>query len=250
MLTVSGLTAQIGRVPVLRGVNLTVGDGDTVALLGRNGVGKTSTLRAILGLLRRTGGSIVYDGTSLNTVAPHKLAAMGIGYVPQGRGIFPLLTVEENLTLGLKGRPAPSVLDEVYARFPRIRERIDQRAGTLSGGEQQMLAIGRCLLMQPRLIMLDEPTEGIMPKLVTQIRHEIADISKRGISVLLVEQNLRTALRLADRIYLMERGQVVYEGTPASLQANPEIVHRYLGVSLKGSKGAGHDQPVEGEAVG
>ena len=238
MLSVTGLTAQIGKIPVLRGVDLTVNDSDTVALLGRNGVGKTSTLRAILGLLRRTGGSVVYDGKPLNGVAPHKLAAMGIGYVPQGRGIFPLLTVEENLLLSVKSAPNPHTLEEMFTRFPRIKERLRQPAGTLSGGEQQMLAIARCLLMEPKLIILDEPTEGIMPKLVAQIRHEIADIAKRGISVLLVEQNLRTALRLANRIYLMERGHIVHEGTAASLQADPEIIHRYLGVSLKTSKGA------------
>jgi branched-chain amino acid transport system ATP-binding protein len=239
MLTVTGLTAQIGRVPVLRGVNLAVNDGDIVALLGRNGVGKTSTLRAILGLLRRTGGSVVYEGAPLNAIPSHRLAAMGIGYVPQGRGIFPLLTVEENLLLGLRGPPEEGALEDVFARFPRLKERLRQAAGTLSGGEQQMLAIARCLVMKPKLIILDEPTEGIMPKLVAQIRHEIADIARRGISVLLVEQNLRTALRLANRVYLMERGEIVHEGTAASLQESPEIVHRYLGVSLKTSKGDG-----------
>ena len=242
MLTVTGLTAQIGKIPVLRGVNLTVNNGDTVALLGRNGVGKTSTLRAILGLLRRTGGSVVYNDTALNDIAPHKLAGMGIGYVPQGRGIFPLLTVEENLMLGVKQTPHSSTVDEVFTRFPRIKERLSQPAGTLSGGEQQMLAIARCLMMEPKLIILDEPTEGIMPKLVSQIRHEIAEIAKRGISVLLVEQNLRTALRLANRVYLMERGQIVHEGTASHLQAEPEIVHRYLGVSLKTPKGERHAQ--------
>ena len=237
MLSVTGLTAQIGKIPVLRGVDLTVNNGDTVALLGRNGVGKTSTLRAILGLLRRTGGSVVYDGKPLNDIAPHKLAGMGVGYVPQGRGIFPLLTVEENLLLSVKGAPNQNMIEEMFTRFPRIKERLRQPAGTLSGGEQQMLAIARCLLLEPKLIILDEPTEGIMPKLVAQIRHEIASIAKRGISVLLVEQNLRTALRLASRVYLMERGQIVHEGTSASLQTDPEIIHRYLGVSLKNVKG-------------
>jgi branched-chain amino acid transport system ATP-binding protein len=238
MLSVNGLTAQIGRVPVIRGVNLTVNAGDTVALLGRNGVGKTSTLRAIFGLLRRTGGSIVYDGKPLDDVPAHKLASLGIGYVPQGRGIFPLLTVQENLFLGLRRPPGTTLIEDVFSRFPRLRERLMQPAGTLSGGEQQMLAIARCLLMQPKLIMLDEPTEGIMPKLVSQIRHEIADIAKRGISILLVEQNLRTAMRLANRVYLMERGQIVHEASPAALQADPAIVHRYLGVSFKPATGS------------
>jgi branched-chain amino acid transport system ATP-binding protein len=162
---------------------------------------------------------------------------MGIGYVPQGRGIFPLLTVEENLLLGVRGKPNSNTIDEVFTRFPRLKERLHQTAGTLSGGEQQMLAISRCLMIEPKLIILDEPTEGIMPKLVQQIRNEIADIAKKGIAVLLVEQNVRTALRLADRIYLMERGQIVHEGTAASLQASPDIVHRYLGVALKPQAG-------------
>ena len=232
MLTIEGVTAEIGKVPVLRGVSLTVGAGETVALLGRNGAGKTSTLRATLGLLKRSAGRVTYLDQDLGLLPPHKLASLGVGYVPQGRGIFPLLTVEENLYLGLAGNPVSALTDDVFGRFPRLKERLGQAAGTLSGGEQQMLAIARCLLMQPKLIMLDEPTEGIMPKLVAQIRHEIADIAKRGIAVLLVEQNLRTALKLASRVYLMERGQIVHESTPAALQASPAVIHRYLGVSL------------------
>jgi branched-chain amino acid transport system ATP-binding protein len=231
-LIIDGITAEIGKIPVLRGVSLKVAPGETVALLGRNGVGKTSTLRAILGLLKRTSGTASFSGTNLDDVPPHKLAALGMGYVPQGRGMFPLLTVNENLTLGLRGAPDPEIMADVFRRFPRMKERLSQAAGTLSGGEQQMLALARCLVMKPSLIMLDEPTEGIMPKLVTQIRHEIAEIAKRGISVLLVEQNLRTALRLASRVYLMERGTIVHEATPAALRADPSTVHRYLGVSL------------------
>ncbi|CFX17828.1 High-affinity branched-chain amino acid transport ATP-binding protein BraG [Candidatus Filomicrobium marinum] len=231
-LAIDDLKANIGKVPVLRGVSLRVEPGETVALLGRNGVGKTSTLRAILGLLKRTGGTASYNGGNLESVAPHKLAALGLGYVPQGRGMFPLLTVKENLTLGLTGTPDPEIIADVFRRFPRLEERLSQPAGTLSGGEQQMLALARCLVMKPSLIMLDEPTEGIMPKLVSQIRHEIDEIAKRGISVLLVEQNLRTALRLANRVYLMERGTIVHEATPAALRADPSTIHRYLGVSL------------------
>jgi branched-chain amino acid transport system ATP-binding protein len=232
MLVVEGLKADIGRVPVLRGVTLKVSAGQTVALLGRNGVGKTSTLRTILGLLKRTGGSVSFNGQDLSRVAPHKLAGLGLGYVPQGRGIFPLLTVEENLLLGLNGPPPGDVVDGLYARFPRIAERRRQAAGTLSGGEQQMLAIARCLVMQPTAIMFDEPTEGIMPKLVSQIRSEIGAVARSGIAVLLVEQNLRTALKLATHVYLMERGQIVHEATPDELKASPDVVHRYLGVTL------------------
>lgn len=232
MLSVSGLTAEIGRIPVLRGVTLKVEPGETVALLGRNGVGKTSTLRAILGLLRRTGGAVNYNGQDLSTVPAHRLASLGLGYVPQGRGIFPLLTVEENLCLGLKGSPPTDILDDLFGRFPRLKERRAQAAGTLSGGEQQMLALARCLIMQPSLIMMDEPTEGIMPRLVAQIRNEIAEIARCGIAVLVVEQNVRTAMKLADRVYLMERGQVVAEATPEKLKSSPDLVHRYLGVSL------------------
>jgi branched-chain amino acid transport system ATP-binding protein len=231
-LAIEGVTASIGKIPVLRGVTLRVEPGETVALLGRNGVGKTSTLRSILGLLKRTGGTATYNSVNLDTVLPHRLAALGIGYVPQGRGMFPLLSVMENLTLGLTRAPDPEVIADIFRRFPRLEERAAQAAGTLSGGEQQMLALARCLVMKPSLIMLDEPTEGIMPKLVSQIRHEIGEIAKRGISVLLVEQNLRTALRLASRVYLMERGAIVHEATPDTLRADPTTVHRYLGVSL------------------
>ncbi|RTL55190.1 MAG: ABC transporter ATP-binding protein [Bradyrhizobiaceae bacterium] len=232
MLEVSGLRASIGRVPILRGVNLRVQPGETVALLGRNGVGKTSTLRAILGLLPRSDGFVRFDDTELATVPAYHVSQLGIGYVPQGRGIFANLTVEENLFLGLRRAPDSSLIDYIYTRFPRLHERRGQSAGTLSGGEQQILALGRCLLRSPKLILLDEPTEGIMPKLVNEIRREIANFAQSGVAVLLIEQNFRTALKLATRIYLMEKGAIVHEATPESLSADPSTVHRYLGVSL------------------
>lgn len=232
MLSVQDLQARIGKIPVLKGVSLNVNAGETVALLGRNGVGKTSTLRAVLGLLPRTGGSVSYNDNDLTKIAPYKVAGLGIGYVPQGRGIFPLLSVEENLLLGLRKAPEPALLAEIYARFPRLRERKTQAAGTLSGGEQQILAIARCMVMQPSLLILDEPTEGIAPKIVQQIRQEIANVAARGIAVLIVEQNVRTALKLASRIYLMERGAIVHEASPAGLRADAAVLHRYLGVSL------------------
>ncbi|BAT61537.1 high-affinity branched-chain amino acid transport ATP-binding protein LivF [Variibacter gotjawalensis] len=232
MLAVSDLQAKIGKIPVLKGVTLNVGAGETVALLGRNGVGKSSTLRAILGLLPRTGGRVSYSGNDLTKIAAHKVASLGIGYVPQGRGIFPLLSVEENLLLGLRKAPEPALLDEMYVRFPRLNERRVQAAGTLSGGEQQILAIARCMMMQPSLLILDEPTEGIAPKIVQQIRQEVANVAARGIAVLIVEQNVRTALKLASRIYLMERGAIVHEASPTALRADATALHRYLGVSL------------------
>lgn len=232
VLEVKGLQASIGRVPVLRGVDLAVHAGETVALLGRNGVGKTSTLRATLGLLPRRGGTVAFQGEDIGRVPAHLLCARGIGYVPQGRGIFPQLTVEENLFLGLRGKPDPALVQDIYARFPRLAERRLQAAGTLSGGEQQILAIGRCLMRMPSLILLDEPTEGIMPKTVAEIRREIAAVARRGVAVLLVEQNVRTALALASRVYLMERGQVVHEATSQDLTTDPSAVHRYLGVAL------------------
>ncbi|MFW5834760.1 MAG: ABC transporter ATP-binding protein [Pseudomonadota bacterium] len=233
VLEISDLHAHYGKIHVLQGVNLRVGAGEAVSLLGRNGVGKTTTLRATLGLMSRSAGRILFDGQDVTRTPAHRLAALGIGYVPQGRGIFPLLSVKENLFLGLKGRPDPNLVDEVFARFPRLRERIGQAGGTLSGGEQQMLAIARCLMMAPKLIILDEPTEGIMPIMVAEIRRTIQSINRSGVSILLVEQNVKTALRICQRTYLMEKGRIAHVGTSADLRARPEIVHRYLGLALE-----------------
>jgi branched-chain amino acid transport system ATP-binding protein len=214
-------------------VDLSVRHGEAVALLGRNGVGKTTTLRTALGLMPRSGGGIHFMGQDITRLPAHELAGLGIGYVPQGRGIFPLLSVMENLCLGLRSRPDPDRLDEIFTRFPRLAERAGQAGGTLSGGEQQMLAIARCLMSAPRLLILDEPTEGIMPILVADIRRTIQSINRSGVAVLLVEQNVKTALRICGRVYLMEKGRIAHEGSSAALRADPETIHRYLGLSLQ-----------------
>jgi branched-chain amino acid transport system ATP-binding protein len=232
MLDLHDVHASYGKIQVLRGVNLQVKAGESVALLGRNGVGKTTTLRTIMGLMPLARGQIRFFEQDLSAVPAHRIAGMGIGYVPQGRGIFPTLTVQENLFIGLHGKPPQDKLDYVYGRFPRLRERAAQAGGTLSGGEQQMLAIARCLMLGPKLLILDEPTEGIMPKLVSDIRQEIHRINRAGVSVLLVEQNIRTALKLCTRAFIMEKGAVVYDGTTAQLSAEPELIHRYLGLAL------------------
>jgi branched-chain amino acid transport system ATP-binding protein len=165
-------------------------------------------------------------------VPAYRIAGRGIGYVPQGRGIFPMLSVFENLCIGVTGPPPQDKLQYVFERFPRLEERVNQAGGTLSGGEQQMLAIARCLMLKPKLLILDEPTEGIMPKLVNEIRHEIQRVNQAGVSVLLVEQNVKTALKLCTRAFIMEKGTVVYDGTTAQLRADPELIHRYLGLAL------------------
>jgi branched-chain amino acid transport system ATP-binding protein len=231
MLSLSDVHVHIGKLHILQGVNLEVQQGEAAALLGRNGVGKTTTLRAIMGLAPRSRGLVEFAGVDLGSVRPHEVPRQGIGYVPQGRGIFPNLSVEENLFIGIAGKPDPERRDQVFACFPRLKERLKQSGNTLSGGEQQMLAIARCLMMGPKLIILDEPTEGIMPRLVSQIRREIHRINQSGVSILLVEQNVETALKLCPRVFLMEKGTIVYSGTSHDLKSQPEIVHRYLGLS-------------------
>jgi branched-chain amino acid transport system ATP-binding protein len=231
MLSLRDVHVHIGKLHILQGVDLEVKAGESIALLGRNGVGKTTTLRAIMGLAPRSRGAVEFDNIDLANCRPHEIPRKGIGYVPQGRGIFPSLTVEENLNIGLPGKRDAEREDYVFACFPRLKERLKQAGDTLSGGEQQMLAIARCLMMRPKLIILDEPTEGIMPKLVSQIRREIHRINQAGVSILLVEQNVATALKLCTRVFLMEKGTIVYSGTSHDLKSQPEIVHRYLGLS-------------------
>jgi branched-chain amino acid transport system ATP-binding protein len=231
MLSLQNVHVHIGKLHILQGVNLDIKPGESAALLGRNGVGKTTTLRAIMGLAPKSGGSIAFDGIDLASLAAHKVPRTGIGYVPQGRGIFPSLSVMENLCIGLPGKRDEEREDYVFKCFPRLKERLKQPGNTLSGGEQQMLAIARCLMMRPKLIILDEPTEGIMPVLVSQIRREIYRINQSGVSILLVEQNIETAFKLCPRVFLMEKGTVVYSGTSQELKSQAAIVHRYLGLS-------------------
>jgi len=231
MLSLRGVHVHISKLHILQGVDLEVGPGESAALLGRNGVGKTTTLRAIMGLASKSQGTISFEGSDLARCPAHEVPRKGIGYVPQGRGIFPNLSVLENLNIGLSGRRDTEREDYVFSCFPRLSERLKQPGNTLSGGEQQMLAIARCLMMRPKLIILDEPTEGIMPRLVSQIRREIYRINQTGVSILLVEQNVETALKLCPRVFMMEKGTIVYSGTSHELKSRPEIVHRYLGLT-------------------
>jgi len=231
MLSLENVHVHIGKLHILQGVNIQVKPGESAALLGRNGVGKTTTLRAIMGFAPKSQGSIEFNGIDLSSCPSHKIPRTGIGYVPQGRGIFPGLSVLENLCIGLPGKRDPEREEYVFTCFPRLKERLKQAGNTLSGGAQQMLAIARCLMMRPTLILLDEPTEGIMPRLVSQIRREIHRINQAGVSILLVEQNVETALKLCPRVFLMEKGTIVYSGAAHELKSRTEIVSRYLGLS-------------------
>ncbi len=231
MLTVERIACYYGDVHVLRDVSLHVAPGEVLGLLGRNGAGKTTTLRAIMGLVRPRSGSIRLDDTELTRLAPHAIPRRGIAYVPQGRRLFPFLTVEENLRIGLLVRPdGGERLASALELFPDLRARLGQRAGTLSGGEQQMLATARALCAGPRMLLMDEPTEGLMPSLVARLSETIRALQARGVGVLLVEQKIDAALRVADRVLLMETGRIVYEASAAALRSNPEPLLRYVGV--------------------
>jgi len=232
MLELEGVHAGYGRIDALRGVSLAVGQGELVCLIGANGAGKTSTLKTISGLLRARAGRIVFDGAELHRLSPSEILRRGIAHCPEGRRVFPLLTVEENLRMGAYVRRDATVatdLDAVMTHFPILRERRRQMAGTLSGGEQQMLAMGRALMSRPRLLLLDEPSLGIAPLLVRDIFKTIVEINRRGTTVLLVEQNAHMALGIAQRGYVLETGRVVLEDTAANLAANDEVRAAYLG---------------------
>ena len=232
MLGVDALEVAYGEIRALRGVALEVGRGEIVALLGNNGAGKTTTLKTISGLLRPTRGTVTLDQEPLVGVPPHEIVSKGIAHVQEGRRIFNRLTVRENLVMGAYLRRDAAVaddLDRVFTLFPRLKERIGQVAGTLSGGEQQMLAIGRALMVGPRLLLLDEPSMGLAPVLVEQIFDTIAGINRQGTTILLVEQNAAMALSIAHRGYVLETGTIALTGTAAELSDNAEVRRAYLG---------------------
>jgi branched-chain amino acid transport system ATP-binding protein len=232
MLGVDALEVAYGEIRALKGVALEVGRGEIVALLGNNGAGKTTTLKTISGLLRPTRGAVMLDGKPLIGVPPHDIVSKGIAHVPEGRRIFNRLTVRENLMMGAYLRRDAGIaddLDRVFALFPRLEERVGQVAGTLSGGEQQMLAIGRALMLSPRLLLLDEPSMGLAPVLVEQIFDTIAGINRQGTTILLVEQNAAMALSIAHRGYVLETGTIALTGTAAELSDNAEVRRAYLG---------------------
>ena len=234
MLQVRGLQAQYGKSRVLHGVTLDAAEGQISVLVGRNGVGKTTTLEAIMGLVEVTGGEIRFQAEPITRLEAYRIPRRGIGYVPQGRRIFPELTVRENLEIGcVSGALDTEVLARVFEYFPRLKERLWQPGGTLSGGEQQMLAIGRALLGRPRLLLLDEPTEGLMPSLVSLVEETMRRLREEGTTILLVEQNLATALSVADRVYVMEKGEIRVAARPAELKSSPDILQRYLGVDAR-----------------
>jgi len=228
LLKLEGIVAGYGEAKVLAGIDLALDEGRALALLGRNGTGKTTLINTIVGHTRRFAGRITLGGRDLTTLRPDQRAAAGIGWVPQERNIFKSLTVEENLTA--VALPGPWNLQRVYDMFPRLRERRRQEAGTLSGGERQMLAVGRALMAQPALLMLDEPSLGLAPRIVREIFQIIARLRSTGVAILLVEQNARAALQVADYGYVLETGEIVLEGKAQDLAGNPRVIESYLGL--------------------
>jgi branched-chain amino acid transport system ATP-binding protein len=235
LIEVEGVHSYYGKSHVLHGVSLTVQPGEVVGLLGRNGVGKSTTLKTIMGLVPARAGKIVLEGKDITGLAPHKLARLGIGYVPEDRRIFRLLTVMENLRTGLdRGGVSEErkreLLDKVFTYFPVLAERRNQAGGTLSGGEQQMLAISRAMMLEPKIILLDEPTEGLMPRMVSQIGQIIDVLHKEGVAILLVEQNVPLTLAASERVYIMEKGEIRHHCAASEIDVHDAVIKQYLGV--------------------
>jgi len=235
VLSISGLCSSYGEAQVLHGVSLDVKAGEVVALLGRNGMGKTSLVRTVMGLgsPQKTSGEIFMDGVSLEGLPPYKVSQQKIGYVPQGRRLFPSLSVLEHLSVldkGLKAENGAWSIQQVFEAFPRLRERIHHKGNQLSGGERQMLAIGRSLMMGPSVLLMDEPTEGLDPVMVGYVENILKKLKASGLGILLVEQNLYSALAVANRVLIMETGALVWSGLPSELLNNEETLRKYLGV--------------------
>jgi branched-chain amino acid transport system ATP-binding protein len=235
IVAVEDLHTYYGKSHILQGVSLYVGKGEVVGLLGRNGVGKSTTLKTIMGLVHPHRGKVLFAGKPVTKLPAHKLAQLGIGYVPEDRRIFRLLTVMENLRTGLDRHGVSEarkqeLLDKALAYFPILAERRNQAGGTLSGGEQQMLALARAMMLEPKIILLDEPTEGLMPRMVSQIRAIIEVLHREGVAILLVEQNVPLTLEASQRVYIMEKGVVRHHAATSELKLNDAVIHRYLGV--------------------
>jgi len=235
LVTVEDVHTYYGKSHILHGVSLTVGKGEVVGLMGRNGVGKSTTLKTIMGLVHPEQGQVLLEGEPIAGLPAHKLARLGIGYVPEDRRIFRLLTVMENLRTGLDRHGVTDarkqgLLDKVFAYFPVLAERRSQAGGTLSGGEQQMLAIARAMMLEPKIILLDEPTEGLMPRMVSQIREIIEALHKDGVAILLVEQNVPLTLAASERVYIMEKGVVRHHCAASELNVDDAVIQQYLGV--------------------
>ena len=235
LVRVEDVHTYYGKSHILHGVSLTVDPGEVVGLLGRNGVGKSTTLKTIMGLVRPSHGTVLLDGAPITGLPPHRLARLGIGYVPEDRRIFRLLTVMENLRTGFDRNGVDeekrrALLDKVFGYFPVLAERRNQAGGTLSGGEQQMLAIARAMMLEPKIILLDEPTEGLMPRMVSQIRNIIDVLHKEGVAILLVEQNVPLTLEASQRVYIMEKGMVRHHCAASDIDVHHPLIQQYLGV--------------------
>ncbi len=231
MLAMKDVDCFYGAVQVLRGFSLEARQGEILCLLGRNGAGKTTALKAILGLVPPKAGSILFNGAELRHLPAHEIPKLGIGYVPQGRRLFSELTVRENLEVGLMARnTGGDVLDHVLTLFPLLKERLGQRSGTLSGGEQQMLAMARALCLDPKLLLLDEPTEGLMPSMIAAIRQSVLDLKSHGVTTILVEQRVDAVLPVADRVAFAENGRITGVVTAGELAADRHMIDRYVGV--------------------
>jgi branched-chain amino acid transport system ATP-binding protein len=231
MLKLKGLNSYYGESHILHGVDLEVNKGDVVTLLGRNGMGKTTTIHSIVGFVRKKQGEILLEGENIAQLESHQIAAKGLGIVPQGRRIFGNLTVTENLTVFANEKNGEWNLERIFELFPRLREREKSHAGNLSGGEQSMLSIGRALMRNPKILLLDEPTEGLSLLMVGEVMEILLKLKKSGMSMLFVEQNISTALSIADDVYILSKGEVVYHDNPVKLQQNMEIAYQYLALS-------------------